>query len=241
MLEKGEVIPMRLMGTLSSKESKAGETMWLQVSDNVLYSGRVVVRKGARASAVVTRAETKHTFGQGGRVGLQIRDVELADGSLLLLDTKINKGGGGLGEKKYKAVVVASILLLSPAGTAFALLNHGQEIVMPEGTHMDAQIVEETALEANKFPEASAEERATAAAAVTPVKEGSLSVATSAGDGSVWVDGTYMGEAPLTLTLKRGVYTLRVYRDGYHEWKERVAVEPSAGSVLKLSVGLVSK
>ena len=112
---------------------------------------------------------------------------------------------------------------------------------MPEGTHMDAQIVEETALEANKFPEASAEERATAAAAVTPVKEGSLSVATSAGDGSVWVDGTYMGEAPLTLTLKRGVYTLRVYRDGYHEWKERVAVEPSAGSVLKLSVGLVSK
>jgi len=67
-------------------------------------------------------------------------DVEMADGERLALDTTQANSGGGPNGKVYKGLVIASIVLLSPAGTATALLLHGQEVVLPEGTELEARV-----------------------------------------------------------------------------------------------------
>ena len=233
-VHEGDVIPLRLLDTLSSNESKPGQVLHLEATDDVVSGGRVLVRRGAPATAEVVRADQHRKIAMGGRVSLKLNDIELADGSHLPLDTVYGKGGGGLSRKTFKTVAIVSAVLLSPSGTAFLLLSHGEEVTIPAGTNIEAHVASDGNVEGNKFAAADGKSPAS-----KPPKDSKtldkLSVETETGDGSVFVDEAYMGEAPITLELKPGVYKIRIFRDGYRAWKEHVAVD---GDGLKLKVAL---
>ena len=62
-----------------------------------------------------------------------------------------------------------------------------------------------------------------------------LQIETNAGDGSVWVDGEFRGESPTKLSVKPGVRTVKVVRDGYKVWKQKIVIH---GDPLTLRVEL---
>lgn len=233
-IHKGDVIPLRLLDTLSSNESAPGEVLHLEVTEDVVSGGRLLMRRGAPATAEVVSVNQHRKRGQGGRVNMKLRDVELADGSHLSLDTTYAKGGGGLSKKAFKGVAIASAVLLSPSGTAFLLLMHGEEVVVPAGTNVEGYVAKDESLEGDKFAAADGEDLSEKPPKDSK-KPGKLSLETTTGDGSVFINDGYVGEAPTTLELKPGVYKIRVYRDGYREWKEHVVVN---GAAPKLKVVL---
>src|SRR5271170_4289730 len=178
-------------------------------------------------------------MGPGGRLSLHMTDVEMADGERLALDTTQANSGGGPNGKVYKGLVIASIVLLSPAGTATALLLHGQEVVLPEGTELEARVATATTLDQQKFETAPLADGAGVSTKLASEAESEqtpmLQIETNAGDGSVWVDGEFRGESPTKLSVKPGVRTVKVVRDGYKVWKQKVVIH---GDPLTLRVEL---
>ncbi len=54
---------------------------------------------------------------------------------------------------------------------------------------------------------------------------GGLIIRTTPGRAKVYIDGVYYGLSPLDLRLRPGIYALRLIRDGYVEFREKVAVD----------------
>jgi hypothetical protein len=245
VLTPDQAIPLRLLSQISSTDSKPNDKVLLEARTDVVVNGRVIVKRGAPASAIVVVASKHFLRGQGGRLGLQLNSVTLADGETLALDSNYKKGGGGLGKKTYIGLAAASVVLLSPAGAAFLLLNHGAEIVLPEGTAVEGYVGSDTSIAASKMELADASlsgvkgpNGAPKELEALPKKLETLAITTSAGDGSIRVDGKFQGEAPTSVELSRGMRVVVINRDGFKEWKRKVLVE---GDGLKLQVSLVAK
>ena len=140
VVKQGELLEVRLQQQISSGTGTEGEAVKMEALADLVVDGRIVVRKGAPLTATIVAAKKKAKMGPGGRLSLHMTDVEMADGERLALDTTQANSGGGPNGKVYKGLVIASIVLLSPAGTATALLLHGQEVVLPEGTELEARV-----------------------------------------------------------------------------------------------------
>ncbi len=57
------------------------------------------------------------------------------------------------------------------------------------------------------------------------VRTHQLSVTSSPTGSSVFIDGTYRGRTPLSISLQQGTYSLRVERDGYRTHEERFTID----------------
>jgi hypothetical protein len=239
VVPQGEVVSVRLLQQISSGTGVAGDTVKMQAFADLIVDGRVVVYKGAPVTATVAVAKKKAKRGSGARVSIHITDVEMADGERLALNTTEASSGGGPNEKVYAGLVVASILLLSPAGTVTALLLHGQEVVLPVGTELEARAAEATTLDPVKFELAEGVSGDSAHRGSEKAEQTvTLGVETNAGDGSMWVDGQFRGETPTKIDLKRGLHTVKVIRSGFKTWQEKVVVE---GDSLMLTLALQKK
>jgi hypothetical protein len=65
---------------------------------------------------------------------------------------------------------------------------------------------------------------------------GTIEVRSTSDGAEVYVDGTFVGNAPATLKLSPGQHTIRVTQSGYKEWSREIAVQ--AGSEAHLSAAL---
>ena len=139
--------------------------------------------------------------------------------------------------------MIASILLLSPAGTATSLLWRGQEILLPEGTLLEARVAQDTTLDSRKF-ESAALANGDSGSSGEPASTGeaeknvTLQIETNAGDGSVWLGSEFVGESPMKLSVKPGMYVVNVVRDGYKSWQQKVILH---GDPLTLRVTMDKK
>jgi PEGA domain len=239
VIRQGDLLPVRLQQQISSRTAFAGEAVKMEALADLVVDGRIVVRKGAPLTATITVAKKKAKMGPGGRIRLHIADVEMADGEHLALDTTQAESGGGPSEKVYKGLVIASIALLSPAGATTALLMHGQEVVLPEGTEFEARVAATRMLDQQKFqlaPAADGARVSVQSAAPPQAKQAAtLLIETNAGEGSLWVDGKFGGKVPTRLCIQRGLHKVKVVRDGYKPWQQKVVI---GGDPLTLLVTL---
>jgi hypothetical protein len=79
-LVKDTPIHVRLSKTLSSGSARAGDAVELEIVDDVLLEGVVVLRRGAKAHGVVAKAEPKKRFGHAGSVAFSLTAIEVVDG-----------------------------------------------------------------------------------------------------------------------------------------------------------------
>jgi hypothetical protein len=233
LVQHGTVVPVRLLEQVSSSEGKAGSAVRMEAAADVVVDGVVIVRRGAPLTATLTAVQKKGKTVPDGKVSLRMTDVEMADGGRLRLDGTRDARGGHVNSKVYKGLVIASLALLSPAGAVTSLVIRGEEIVLPEGTELEASVTADTTLDRAKFSAVAAKDDAAA-----PAAAGGMRVETSVGDGSVFVDGRFAGEAPVTVDVLRGVHKVEVDRDGYRKWEQKVVVE---GGSLRLVVKMEEK
>jgi hypothetical protein len=233
VIQHGTAVPVKLLEQVSSSEGKAGSVVRMEAAADVVVDGMVVVRRGAPLTATLTAVQKKAKTVPDGRVSLHMSDVEMANGARLAVDGTRSARGGHVNSKVYKGLVIASLVALSTAGAVTALLIRGEEIVLPEGIELEASVVADTTLDRAKFM---AEPKGNAAA--VPVPAAGMRIETSAGDGSVFVDGKFAGEAPFTADIRPGVRKIEVDRDGYKRWEQKVVVE---GAPLKLVVKMEKK
>ena len=122
MLPNDTPIHLKLSKTVSSETAHVGEVVDLVVAEDVVVDGLCVISSGASAVGVVTEAEPRRRMGKGGKLGLGVKSVHLADNE----------------EARARSFEV-SAGSDSAAGSILPLA-HGKDVAFAQGTEITAYI-----------------------------------------------------------------------------------------------------
>jgi hypothetical protein len=122
---------MKINRTVSSADAQVGENVDFTTLDDIKVGDAVVIPQGSVALGTVTEAVSKGHMGKGGKLGMNIDYVRLANGEKIpLRGVQDVKGGGHTGA--MTGAMVATAIVFWPAAPFF-LFMHGKDIKIPEG------------------------------------------------------------------------------------------------------------
>jgi len=121
-LPNGAPIKLKLNKPLSSETAHVGDVVDLTVTEDVLIDGLCVIARGASAVGIVSEAEPKKRLGHGGKLGLGINFVRMANNEKAAVRSFQESAGAN-----------------SAAG-AVNPLAHGKEVVFAQGAEFTAYV-----------------------------------------------------------------------------------------------------
>lgn len=131
VLHEGTPVRMKINRTVSSSDAQVGETVDFTTLDDIKAGDAIVIPQGSVALGTVTEAAPKGHLGKGGKLGMNIDYVRLANGDKIpLRGVQDVKGGGHTGA--MTGAMVATAIVFWPAAPFF-LFMHGKDIKIPEG------------------------------------------------------------------------------------------------------------
>jgi hypothetical protein len=142
VIPEGTAIEIETLNGVSSKDVAEGDSINFVVSRPVSVAGLVVIEKGARAKAVVSKAEGGGSFGRAGELQWSMVDVIAADGSRVPLTFARNTRGEGKGGEVAKKMALTS-LYFGP-GALFWGFKKGKAAVIPAGKMFDVSVASAT-------------------------------------------------------------------------------------------------
>jgi hypothetical protein len=223
VLQDGTPVKLRLGTTVSSSTAHAGDSIDLEVLEEVTVGGTVVIQKGATAMATVTDAHSKKSMGRAGKIDINIDYVRLADGEKAALKAVQDVKGGGHQGAMTGAMVATSLVFL-PAAPLF-LFIHGKDISIPKGTEITAFVNGDMPIALARFqPGAAGTPSIAGASAMTELD------ITSKPDGAeISIDGNFVGNTPSNVTVTSAQHTISIRQAGYHVWERTIST--SGGKV----------
>jgi len=139
--------PIRFLSTLSSKNSKKGETFNFQISENIFLDNKLIIPANSQGVGEITEAKKATLLSRSGKLEIEFKSISALDGTSLSLVM------GEKAQKKNERVVVAVgvgilglIVLSNPIGLLAGALVPGKNVTIEEGTEMFLQIRDDTAV-----------------------------------------------------------------------------------------------
>ncbi|WP_438728595.1 hypothetical protein ACR9YC_00365 [Parasphingorhabdus sp. DH2-15] len=136
VLPAGYEIALVLSDDLSTKRQTKGSLFNLEVAQDVVIDGVLVIPQGAKVVGEVSSAQKKGMFGKSGSITARLLYVELADRTVRL------QGEIGYNRRKKAGAVVSETLLTA---TAFGLIS-GRSAVIPKGTSVTARVAKDVVI-----------------------------------------------------------------------------------------------
>lgn len=133
ILRDSTPIRMKLLKPLSSSTAQVGDDVNFEVSDDLVVDGLFLIPKGSVALGVVNEAEPRKALGRGGKLGVLIRSVRLADGEQAVL----RSGSDAKGSSSTAGIVIP--------------VMHGKDITFPKGMDFVGYVNGDTRLDRNNF------------------------------------------------------------------------------------------
>lgn len=124
ILPQGTPIRLRTLSQLHSQENRTGDRFDLEVAEDVMLNGVVVIPRGSPASGEITRVKRKGMWGRSGRLETRLLSVRAHGMTIPISGTVAERGDTGT------AGVIASIAVLPVAG----FFVTGTSAIMPVGT-----------------------------------------------------------------------------------------------------------
>lgn len=136
VLRAGAPVPVALSEFLTTKgkKLKVGQAVHLEVAQDVLLNGRVVIPARSPVEGVLTEVRNKGMWGKSGAIRLQIRSVNINGTSVRLkgdMDTRGETGTAG---------VVGAIVALPVAGFFVTGTSAEMPLNMPGRAFLDQDI-----------------------------------------------------------------------------------------------------
>jgi hypothetical protein len=226
VLQDGTPIKLRFGTTVSSQTAHVGDSVDLEVLEEVTVGSTVVIQKGATALASVTEAQSKRSMGRAGKLDINIDYVRLADGEKAALRAvKDVKGGGHQGA--MTGAMVATSLIFFPAAPLF-LFMHGKDISIPKGTEITAFVSGDMPIAMARFqPAGSPVGTLTIAGNASATTE--LDITSKPDGAEISIDGNFVGNTPSNVIVTSAQHTISVRQAGYHVWERTIST--SGGKV----------
>ena len=112
ILRAGAEVPLRMSETINSnnKALREGHRIRMEVAQDVLLGGKVVIPAGSPVTAEITEVRRKGLWGKPGRIAARVLSTRVGDRMIRLIGTFDDKGVTGT------AGVVTAIALVPVAG-----------------------------------------------------------------------------------------------------------------------------
>lgn len=222
-LMDGSAVRMRLAETISSADTKTGQQVPFEVTEEVIVQGVTVIAKGAPALATITEAQSKRNMGRGGKLNVNIDSVRLTDGEKAQLRAvKDSKAGGHVGA--MTGAMVATAIVFFPAAPLFLFMK-GKDITIPKGTEVVAFVQGDMKLDMAKFGVPGTVGPAAASSIASVMVESSTPGA------DIEVDGNFVGNTPSKIDVSSGSHTIAVKKKGYQAWSRTMNVSGSGAKI----------
>jgi hypothetical protein len=221
-LEDGTPLKLRMGQTVSSADAHVGDSVALEVLEEVRVGNVVVIPKSGIAMGTVTAAQSKRNMGRGGKLDINIDYVKLSDGEKAALRAvKDGKGGGHTGA--MTGAMVATSLVFFPAAPLFLFMK-GKDITIPKGTEVTAFVSGDMPLDMAKF-------QAPAGVAPTSAASGAteLNLSSTPAEAEISIDGNFVGNTPSSVSVATGDHMISIRMEGYEPWDR--TIHTSAGKV----------
>lgn len=129
VIQNGTVVVVKTVGQLSSRQLSMGQTIILDVAQDVIINGKVVIKAGAPVYGIVQDAKGGQMAGIAGKISIALNSTVAVDGTNIAISGSFSrKGDSEIGE------TIACAAILCP----LALLNTGDEGVIPIGAQTRA-------------------------------------------------------------------------------------------------------
>lgn len=145
-LAKDALIKIKMVSSLDSRTSRAGDNVAFEVLEDVYVGPILVIAKGAQGVGQVNKVEQARNFGRDAKLEIAFESVQALDGSTVstLLGDKAKEETKSLATAAGASV--AGIAILGPIGIVGGAFVHGQEITIPSGAQLYIQVKNETNL-----------------------------------------------------------------------------------------------
>jgi hypothetical protein len=136
VLRAGAPVPVVLSQALTTKGKglKVGQRVQLEVAQDVLLNGRVVVPARSPVEGVLTHVRNKGMWGKSGAIALQIKSVNINGSNIRLRGDMDSRGETGT------AGVVGAIVVLPIAGFFVTGTSAEMPLNMPGRAFLDQDI-----------------------------------------------------------------------------------------------------
>ena len=145
IIPSGTLIPIRFQSTISSKDTKPGDTFICQVVKNIFLSNKLIIPMNSTATGEITDVKKAKMLARPGKLELIFKPILPLDGTPieLIMGEKAEEEN----KRLYVAVgtgVLGFLVLSNPIGLAFGALIPGKDVKIDEGTEMVLQVKEDT-------------------------------------------------------------------------------------------------
>ena len=236
VLEDGTPVKLRINRTISSGDSKQGDTVDFEVLQDISVNGTLVIQKGGIAYATVTEAQAKRRMGRAGKLDINIDYVKMLTGDKAALRA-VKEVQGGSHTVGMTAGIVATSLVFFPAAPFF-LFMHGKDISIPKGTEITAYTNGDLKLDLAKFQPAAQPANLSASNRDqnAPSTSAKLQIDSTPPGADIEVYGNFVGNTPSEVQLAEGDHTVTVHKTGFKSWERKM--KTSAGSNVHVSAEL---
>jgi len=197
----------------------------------------MVVAEGARATGTVVTAQEKRRMGRAGKLDFSVDRIRTVDGAWLPVRYTLTKKAGD-SKAVSTGVITAGVAVAFWPAAPFVLLRKGKDIDINKGVAFDVFIDGNHTVGAATVPvtqNAPAVRQAAPMAAPAPgpapvATTGELAAVTVNSNepgADIEVNGNFVGNAPTTLKLAPGQYSITV-RKGMQVWQRSLQVTPGA-------------
>ena len=135
-LADGTRIAVRVMQQISSATMKDNDPVNLAVVEDVVVDGDVVIKQGTPVRGLIVDAEAKRRMGRAGRLSYTVNETKAVDRHVIRLRAVQERQGAS--NVTSTAVTTTAVAVFVPVAAPFFLLRQGKDIVVPEGTRIDA-------------------------------------------------------------------------------------------------------
>lgn len=135
-LPDGARVSVRLMEQISSATMKDHDPVNFAVLEDVIIDGEVVIKQGTPVRGVVVEAESKRRMGRAGKMYYTVNETKAIDQTAIRLRAVQDKKGDS--HVTSTAVTTGTVAVFVPVAAPFFLLRKGKDVVVPEGTRVDA-------------------------------------------------------------------------------------------------------
>lgn len=127
-------IRLKLEKTISSATAHVGDSVELEVVEDVVVDGVTVLPAGAKVSGAIAAAEPKKRFGHGGKLAFSITSMTLADGEQIKVRCYQEASGSS-----------------NTSADAVLPLNSGKDVTIPKDVEFTALVDGEARLKREAF------------------------------------------------------------------------------------------
>jgi hypothetical protein len=134
----GMVIPVRVLGSLSSANEKPGDTFQVQAAHDVIVNGMVVVSAGAEGQGTIQLVDSAGGNGHSGTLALNFDWIYSVDGGKIHLSNGAQKQSEEDRKGASSTATIVGVATFGIGGLFGHNLAHGKDVVIDGSKDLSA-------------------------------------------------------------------------------------------------------